>query len=58
MFGSFNSLQVVQVEPGTVIKHGEDEMTVTDENAVTKGRTLYVTAKNFEAIRAKVPLAP
>lgn len=58
MFGSFNSMQVVQVEPGTVIKQGDDELTVTDENAVVKGRTVYVTPKNFEAIERQVPTAP
>ncbi len=58
MFGSFNSMHVVQVEPGTVIKQGEHELTVTDENAVTKGRTIYVTKKNFDALDARFPATP
>lgn len=49
MFGGFD---IVSVEAGTVIKSGEDELTVTDTEAVTKGRKIYMTPKQVAALKA------
>lgn len=45
-------LSIVQVEPGTVIEneHGH-KLTVTDDSAVHKGGAVYLTSKNYEALK-------
>jgi hypothetical protein len=50
------ALQVVAVPDGTIIKHDDGtELTVTQSNAVTKGRTVHMTPENYEALKAKIP---
>lgn len=49
MMGGVN---IHQVEAGTKIKNGDKELTVTDANFVTKGSSIYMTPKNYEALKA------
>ncbi len=46
---------ISQQEPGTIIRHPKtgEEFTVTDGNAVNMGHTIYVTPRNYEAIKAQ-----
>lgn len=54
-FPPFGSTTVVPVDPGTEITDpvtGE-KATVTDEEAIRLDGTIYVTPKQFEAIKAR-----
>jgi hypothetical protein len=51
MGGRILAPQIVQVEPGTVIKEGALKHTVTDENCVMKGAVMYVTPLVFRTLR-------
>jgi hypothetical protein len=48
----FGGMDIITVEAGAVIKDGDEELTVTDTEAVTKGRKIYMTEKNVAALRA------
>ncbi len=52
--------QIIEVEPGYVAKDPITGQTavVDDEHAVSVGRTIFVTKKNFDALRAKVGEPP
>jgi hypothetical protein len=54
----FCSTDIIVVPAGTVIKHGEKELEVTESSAVFKGRAMYVTEKTAEAIKRAVPKSP
>ncbi|NBJ13362.1 hypothetical protein [Microvirga arsenatis] len=50
--------QIIEVEPGYEAKDpitGETAI-VDDEHAVSVGRTIFVTMKNYEAIKARASL--
>lgn len=49
----FSGLDIIEVTPGTEIEHNGEKLTVTDTQAVTKGQTIYVTPKQYEAIKAR-----
>lgn len=49
-------MQVRQVEPGTEIEGPNGKkLTVTERNAVTLGRTIYVTPKQYQALKEYKP---
>ena len=52
----FYGMDVVEVEPGTIITHGDKELTVTETEAVLLGHLIYVTAKNMDLDLAKFPV--
>ena len=47
----FGGIDIIEVEPGTEIEHEGEKMTVTDENAVTLGRKIYVTSRICTLLR-------
>ena len=48
---NFGGLDIIQVEPGTKIKGpGDQEMEVTDTNAVAFGRKMYCTPSICKAL--------
>jgi len=48
----FGAMMIHEVEPGTVIEHDGEERTVTDTEAVIKGDSVYVTPKQYAALKA------
>ena len=48
----FSGLMIHQVEPGTEIEHDGEKLTVTDTQAVHRGRDVYVTPKQYAALKA------
>lgn len=49
----FGGVDIVEVTPGTKIEHDGEKLTVTDTQAVTKGRAIYVTPKTYAALKAR-----
>lgn len=49
---SFNGLDVFVVETGTEIEWQGEKLTVTETNVVHRSGRLYVTKKQFDAIKA------
>lgn len=49
----FNGMDIFEVEPGTVIEHEGEKRTVTETEAVVKGRRVYMTPAQFAALKAK-----
>lgn len=47
-------LQIIEVEAGTEIEQGGETLTVTDEQAVRKGGSIYMTAKQIALLKAHV----
>lgn len=56
----FNGLTIVLVEPGTVIRDEKDneDMMVEDGSGVIRHTTLYVTRRDYEAIKASPKVKP
>lgn len=51
-------MRVIEVEPGTVITNDKGgELTVTEDQMVLKGSTIYVTAGQYEEIKKAIPSA-
>ena len=46
-------MDIIEVEPGTEIEHNDKKMTVTDTNAVTLGRKIYVTPSVYIRLRER-----
>lgn len=50
----FDGYQIMEVESGTVVKGPHDEeLTVTDTEAVFKGRAMYCTSKVVAELRKR-----
>ena len=49
----FGGIDIIEVEPGTEIEHEGEKMTVTDRNAVTLGRKIYVTPSVYIRLRER-----
>lgn len=47
----FGGMDIIAVEAGTEIECGDEKLTVTKENAVTKGRKIYMTAEHVAALK-------
>lgn len=47
---SFGSIDIREVETGTVIEHHGCKMTVSDKHAVQVGNIIYCTSAHFKAI--------
>jgi hypothetical protein len=47
----FGGVDIIPVKTGTVIKNGEESRTVTEDSGVTKGRTIYMTERNYKILR-------
>ena len=47
-------MDIIEVKPGTEIEHNGEKMTVTDSNAVTLGRKVYVTPLIYIRLRERV----
>ena len=49
----FGGVQIITVLPGTVVGRDDkgNEMTVTDESAVTNGPKMWVTPKHYAALK-------
>ncbi len=48
----FQGMDIIAVEPGTEIECGDEKLVVTEANAVTKGRKIYMTAPHVAALNA------
>lgn len=51
----FSDVQLIEVEPGTVIELDGKKLTVDDDNCVGKGAAIYLTAKTMAKINARIP---
>lgn len=49
----FGGITIHTVDPGTVIEHNGEKLTVTDNEAVRKGSHMYVTPKTYDAMKAQ-----
>jgi hypothetical protein len=49
-------MAIIEVQPGTEIEHKGEKMTVTDTNAVTLGRKIYVTPSVYIRLRERAIL--
>jgi hypothetical protein len=48
----FGGMDIIEVESGTEIEHEGEKLTVTETQAVTKGRKIYMTAAHIAALKA------
>ncbi|WP_339820063.1 hypothetical protein [Sulfitobacter dubius] len=48
----FGGVDIMQVEPGTVIEHNGEKIEVTATNAVRKGRRWYMTPDQVAALKS------
>lgn len=44
-------ISIIEVEPGTVIEHDGERFEVTDDTAVFKGSKVYLTPKQYTALK-------
>ena len=53
----FNGLQIMQVDPGTVVKdeRSGEEVTVTDDTVAVKGRVMFCTKRIFDRLKEEIP---
>lgn len=47
-----NGIDIVEVPAGTEIEHEGEKLIVTDTQAVTKGRIIYMTAFHVSALKS------
>lgn len=52
----FGGVDIVAVAAGTVIKNGDEELEVSETNAVHKGNRIYMTPKHFELLKKQTAL--
>jgi hypothetical protein len=45
-------VNIVPVKAGTIVRNGERILTVTEDSGVAKGRTIYMTERNYKILRA------
>ncbi len=48
----FAGIEIIAVESGTEIEHEGEKLTVTETQAVHKGRRIYMTEKQVAALKA------
>ncbi|WP_370285803.1 hypothetical protein [Pseudooceanicola nanhaiensis] len=48
----FSGIDIIAVSPGTEIEHEGEKLTVTETQAVHKGRCIYMTEKQVAALKA------
>lgn len=54
----FRGVDIIEVEPGTVIEHEGRKLSVTDTNAVYKGRRLYMMPDQVAALKSHPDVKP
>lgn len=54
-FANLSGVKIIQKSPGTVfqVEGRDDSITLTDENAVVVDMTIYLTPKNYEALKER-----
>ncbi|WP_292021722.1 hypothetical protein [Maritimibacter sp. UBA3975] len=48
----FGGIEIIEVEPGTVIENNGEKIEVTETNAVRKGWRCYMTPDQVAALKA------
>lgn len=47
----FDGVDITVVAAGTEIEHNGEKLEVSDENAVSKGRRIYMTERTFNSLK-------